>query len=311
MDPGPCPPTPRLDAELAKAADHGWVTIDDVESAMRFIAKEVKTMQDLTHVVAGTLMVARFALATPERAFEVVRRGCFGHVIASCNRLADHPVATMPVLELLLEFLQKMRHHKELRAMVLKFQNATELKTMDETLDKVITKIEQRTLGDLKVLERQVKKEIAPPEAERAEPLRMDCCHQCRRTDKALRTCSRCKAAVYCSVECQKMHFKFHRLHCVPKAAAPAQATVEEKENAEPKVGGFVKFNGVPQAAAAAQATPEPALPKTPAEPKEQTVVAPASKAEAPAARQAEPVELKSEPVAAAPAEAVEFNELD
>merc|ERR1719478_255832 len=97
---------------------------------------------------------------------------------------------------------------------------------MDENLEAVTAKIEERTKGTLRSLTKVVKKEIPAFEAERTEPLRLDCCHQCRSTSKKLRACTRCHCAVYCSVECQRLHWSFHRLHCV----APSKSGAEKKQ---------------------------------------------------------------------------------
>lgn len=211
---------------MRKAGDH-WVTIEDLEGGVRLMSRDISNGKDLTMVVAGMLMAARFALAAPERAFEMFRRGCFHQVVKAARSLGENPVATLPVLQLLLDFLLRMRHHAELRAFVLKYEGEPKLRAIDADLVDVTERVAKRLQVNLQSLHRSTQRTMRPaptPEGEK----RMDRCHQCRAADKALRACTRCKAAVYCSVDCQKLHWSYHRRHCTSaKPAAAPDAKVE------------------------------------------------------------------------------------
>jgi hypothetical protein len=59
-------------------------------------------------------------------------------------------------------------------------------------------------------------------------------CSQCKREGqgKGLKICSACKQAAYCSVSCQKAHWKHHKMAC---RAAAAKKKEEEKKSKEPE----------------------------------------------------------------------------
>ena len=55
-------------------------------------------------------------------------------VAKAAKSLGENPVATLPVLQLLLDFLLRMRHHPELRAFVLRYEGEPKLRAMDADL---------------------------------------------------------------------------------------------------------------------------------------------------------------------------------
>jgi len=63
----------------------------------------------------------------------------------------------------------------------------------------------------------------------------MTTCSSCSSTSKPLKICSGCQSANYCSVDCQKSHWKEHKQACKSMKAALTQVTL-----AKPGKGGQV-----------------------------------------------------------------------
>lgn len=61
---------------------------------------------------------------------------------------------------------------------------------------------------------------VAQAAVTREQERRAACCDNCGSSSLALRACSRCRVAKYCSIECQKEHWRrAHKRECQPAAA--------------------------------------------------------------------------------------------
>ena len=64
---------------------------------------------------------------------------------------------------------------------------------------------------------------FAPPQQKFDFDPRVETCKACDTSDARLSRCARCEAVFYCSVECQRAHWKAgHKHECKPAVAAEA-----------------------------------------------------------------------------------------